>query len=84
MTINTEPIAHQHFSGSGTDDVNFGGTDLVGRSIRHLILNTSGDVSMSLDGTNFMPLANTTHVFNIPIKRIWFTGGDWDGVGTGV
>lgn len=84
MTITLEPVAHQHFTGSGTDDVIFGGTDLVGRSIRHLILTTSSTVSISFDGTTFIPLADGTHTFNVPLRRIWFQGGTWSGIGTGV
>jgi len=84
MTIKLEPLAYQHFSGSGTDDVHFGGTDLVGRSIRYLILDTTGNVSMSFNGTDFMTLSNATHTFQVPLKQVWFQGGTWSGIGVSV
>lgn len=84
MTIKLNPVAHQHFAGSGKDDVEFGGAEIVGRSVRHLILTTSGGVSISFDGSNFLPVCDGTHTFNVPLRRIWFEGGTWSGIGTGV
>ena len=78
MTIGPlDKIAHQHFSGSGKDDVSFG------RPVQNLLLTTTGDVSISFDGgTNFMLLGDGTHQFeHIHVKQLHFEGGSWTGVG---
>lgn len=82
MTITLDPLPHQHFSGTGADDVVFGGTEIVGRSINHLILTVSGSTTMSFDGTNFIDMTPGTYTFNIPLKRIWFGAGNWSGIGS--
>jgi len=84
MSIKLQPVAYQHFSSSGADDVMFGGADIVGRSIRYLILTTSGTVNMSFNGNDFVALADGTHTFQVPLKRVWFTGGTWSGIGVSV
>lgn len=66
---------HMYFSGTGPEVVEFG------RSAMQLYLTVSGGVGVSLDGgTNFLTLADGTHVLPYPnIRKIYFRNGAWSG-----
>ena len=78
MTIKTSNTNFQHFSGTGTETVEFT------RTVNAVIIDITGVVTWSLDGgTNFMPLAAGTYQFErLNHSKIFFTGaGTYSGVG---
>jgi len=80
MPTTLDKVSHQHFSGSGKDDITFG------RPIQNIIISTAGDVSLSFDGgVNFMPICDGTHQFeHVHVKQLHFEGGSWSGIGVAI
>jgi len=67
--INTENKSAQFFSGTGANTIIFG------RSINRLLITTSGSVSMSYDGVDFLPITAGTYEFNLRAAKLYFSGG---------